>query len=217
MMLRNEIEVLKICQHPNICKLVDFFEDSKSMYVVLEHLKGGDMFEYLDKRDFQITEERVIDLVSDIAIAVAFMHSYSVVHRDIKLQNVMMSDDTDKAIPKLVDFGFARIIGPSDLLNEHYGSHGYTAPEILLKKSYRLEPDIWSLGVLLYSVYAGALPFASYDRKEMDKMVCEDPVEFSESGFEKSSKTALKLIKHMLHKDKKKRPVIEEVLESPFL
>lgn len=145
------------------------------------------------------------------------MHSYSVVHRDIKLQNVMMSDDTDKAIPKLVDFGFAKIIGPSDLLNEHYGSHGYTAPEILLKKSYRLEPDIWSLGVLLYSVYAGALPFASYDRKEMDKMVCEDPVEFSEPGFEKASKTALKLIKQMLHKDKKKRPVIEEVLESPFL
>lgn len=85
MMLRNEIEVLKICQHPNIVKLNDFFEDSKSMYVVLELLKGGDMFEYLDKRDFQVSEERIVDLISDIAIAVSFMHSYSVVHRDIKL------------------------------------------------------------------------------------------------------------------------------------
>lgn len=128
-----------------------------------------------------------------------------------------MSDETDKAVPKLVDFGFAKIIGPSDKMNEHYGSHGYTAPEILLKRSYRLEPDIWSLGVLLYSVYAGALPFASYDRKEMDKMVCEDPVEFAEPGFEKASQSALKLIKKMLNKEKKKRLAIEEVLQSPYL
>lgn len=129
----------------------------------------------------------------------------------------MMSDDTDRALPKLVDFGFAKIIGPTDRMNEHYGSHGYTAPEILLKKGYRMEPDIWSLGILLYSVYAGALPFASYDRKEMDKMVCEDPVEFDEPGFEKASKSALRLIQKMLVKDKKKRIGIDEVLNSTYL
>jgi len=84
-MLRNEIEVLKICQHPNIVHLKDVFEDSKFMYVVLELLCGSDMFEYLDKRDFQVSEERIRSLITDLCISVQFMHSYSIIHRDIKL------------------------------------------------------------------------------------------------------------------------------------
>ena len=112
------------------------------------------------------------------------MHSYGIVHRDIKLQNIMMTNNSDGAFPKLVDFGFAKIIGPDEELNEHYGSRGYTSPEILCKKPYRFESDIWSLGVLLYTMFAAALPFASYERDEMDRMVKEDELKFDEEeGF----------------------------------
>lgn len=159
------------------------FEDQKCVYVILELLSGGDMFEYLNRRDFQISEDRIRNVYADICTAVEFMHSYGIMHRDIKLQNIMMSDDTDQAIPKMVDFGFAKIIGPTELLNEHYGSQGYTAPEILLQKDYRFEVDIWSLGVLLFVLYGAALPFASYDRDEMDRMVVEKKVVFEEDGF----------------------------------
>lgn len=100
--------------------------------MVLELLSGGDMFAYLNNRDFSISEERIRSLYADICTGVEFMHNYGIIHRDIKLQNIMMTDDTDNALPKLVDFGFAKIIGPTEVLNEHYGSQGYTAPEILL-------------------------------------------------------------------------------------
>ena len=76
-------------------RLDDVFEDQKCVYVILELLSGGDMFEYLNRRDFQISEDRIRNVYADICTAVEFMHSYGIMHRDIKLQNIMMSDDTD--------------------------------------------------------------------------------------------------------------------------
>ena len=76
------------------------------------------------------------ELFAQVCMGIQFMHKYGIVHRDIKLQNVMMSDKTDKAIPKVVDFGFAKMIGPQETMREHFGSQGYVAPEILQRKSY---------------------------------------------------------------------------------
>lgn len=92
---RREIEVLKMCQHPNIIKLIDLFENSDYYYIVLEYMQGKDLFDYLKARDFNITEDRARDLCLQIAQAVQYMHQYGIVHRDIKLENIMMNNSTD--------------------------------------------------------------------------------------------------------------------------
>jgi len=90
-MLRNEIEVLKMCQHPNIVQLLDIFEDSKKIHIVLELLKGGDLYDYMEIRKFKLKEPRIREIVYQTAKGLLFLHNYGIVHRDLKLQNIMMS------------------------------------------------------------------------------------------------------------------------------
>jgi len=94
-----------------------------------------------------------------IACGLKYMHSYGVVHRDLKLENIMMSDQTDHAIPKIVDFGLAKMIGPQEKADEPFGTLGYVAPEILLKKPYSFQCDLWSFGCILYALLCSSLPF----------------------------------------------------------
>jgi calcium/calmodulin-dependent protein kinase I len=92
-------------------------------------------------------------------MAIQFLHSFGIVHRDIKLENVMMSDNSERAVPKLADFGLAKIVGPSEKADEPFGTLGYAAPEVLRKEPYGLACDLWSLGCIVYSLLCGALPF----------------------------------------------------------
>ena len=130
---RKEIEVLKMSQHPNIVKMVDLFENVDHYFIVLEYMDGKDMFDYLRYRQFRITEARARDIMLQIIDAVKYLHSYGIIHRDIKLENIMMSDNSDKASPNLVDFGLAKILGPSETTTEPFGTLGYVAPEVLNK------------------------------------------------------------------------------------
>lgn len=84
-----------MCQHPNIIKLIDLFENSDYYYIVLEFMQGKDLFDYLKVRDFNIPEERARDLTLQIAHAIQYMHQYGIVHRDIKLENIMMNNSSD--------------------------------------------------------------------------------------------------------------------------
>ena len=156
---RREIEVLKMCQHPNIIKMRDLFENSENYYIVLEFMDGSDLFDHLKSRHFKISEDRARELAIQIARALQYLHSYGIVHRDLKLENVMMSDNTDKAVPKLVDFGLAKIIGPTEKAVEPFGTLGYVAPEVLKKEPYNQSCDLWSLGCITYALMSGSLPF----------------------------------------------------------
>ena len=111
-MLRNEIEVLKMCKHPIIVRLYDVFEDRAQIYIVMDLIKGPDLYVYLKSRKFQLSEQRIKFVHFKICQAVQYLQKFGVMHRDLKLQNIMMSDDSETAEPKLVDFGFAKIIGP---------------------------------------------------------------------------------------------------------
>lgn len=125
--------MLKMSQHPNIVGLIDLFENSEYYYIVLEYMQGGDLFDYIQARNFQLTELRVKELAYQIGLAIRYLHSYGIVHRDLKLENVMMSDNTEESIPKLVDFGLAKMIGPNETALEPFGTLGYVAPEVLKK------------------------------------------------------------------------------------
>lgn len=111
--------------------MVDLFENSDYYYIVLDYMAGSDLFDYLQARDFNLGEKRVRELTYQLATGIKYLHSYGIVHRDLKLENIMMTDTTDKSIPKLVDFGLAKMIGPDEKADEPFGTLGYVAPEIL--------------------------------------------------------------------------------------
>jgi len=142
-----------MCQHVNIVKLLDLFENSDHYYIVLEYMAGKDLFDYIQKRNFVLNEDRVKQ------IGIQIIQAVKIVHRDLKLENIMMSDTSNLAKPKIVDFGLAKIIGPSETADEPFGTLGYVAPEVLKKKPYTFSCDVWSIGCILYALLSGSLPF----------------------------------------------------------
>ena len=97
-------------------------------------MAGADLFDYVQTRSFNLGEERVCEIAYQMALGIKYLHNYGIVHRDLKLENIMMTDTTEQSVPKLVDFGLAKIIGPNEKASEPFGTLGYVAPEILEKK-----------------------------------------------------------------------------------
>lgn len=96
-------------------------------------------------------------------IAVKYLHEYGIVHRDLKLENIMMTDTTDSACPKIADFGLAKMLAPNQKANEAFGTIGYCAPEVLSKKAYSFSSDLWGIGCIMYVLHCGCLPFDHKD------------------------------------------------------
>ena len=213
---RREIEVLKICQHPNIINLVDLFENSDHYFIVLDYMAGNDLFDYLFQRNFNLGEERVCEIVYQMALGLKYLHSYGIVHRDLKLENVMMTDSSSTSVPKLVDFGLAKIIGPNEHTTEPFGTLGYVAPEILKKEPYTAQCDLWSLGCIVYALSSGSLPFDDEKQNEVRRMTCEDPLEFDGATWNKYSTESKDLIKRLLHKSPEARITLDDTLAHPW-
>ena len=127
----------------------------------MEYMEGKDLFDYMKFRNFKVGEQRVKQIAKQIAEALKYLHSYGIIHRDLKLENIMMSDCSDNAVAKVVDFGLAKMLGSHEKTDEPFGTLGYVAPEVLLKYPYSFECDLWSLGCIIYAMHSGCLPFDS--------------------------------------------------------
>jgi calcium-dependent protein kinase len=124
-LIRNEIEVLKICQHPNIIRLYDVIENLNYIYIIMEYCNGGDLFTFLANKKFKISEEMACEIIHKLATAIFYIHSYGIVHRDLKPENIMMiehKEDKNIIDLRLVDFGLSKIIGPTEYCNEPFGT-----------------------------------------------------------------------------------------------
>jgi serine/threonine protein kinase len=209
---RREIEILKMCQHPHIIRLLDMFENQDYIYIVMEQLNGGDLFTYLEKRKFNIPESRAKQLAHQMATALFYLHSYGVAHRDLKPENILMTDESEEASLKIVDFGLSKIIGPNETSLDPFGTLSYVAPEVLLQKPYGKEVDHWSLGVIIYLMLSRVLPFDDEDDKEIARQTITEPADFGFSPWEKVSKGAKAVVASLLEKNRQKRGNIESVL-----
>ena len=192
---RREIEILKMCQHPYIIRLLDIFENQDYIYIVMENLCGGDLFTYLEKRNFEISEKRSKVLSHQIATALYYLHSFGVAHRDLKPENILMvSDDNDSDL-KIVDFGLSKIIGPNESSLDPFGTLSYVAPEVLLQKPYGKEVDLWSLGVISYLLLSRVLPFDDEEDKEIARQTIQDAPDFSFEPWDTVSPDAKDIVK----------------------
>ena len=213
---RREIEILKMCQHPHIIRLLDIFENQDYIYIIMEQLNGGDLFSYLEKRAFTITEARAKQLSHQIATALYYLHSYGVAHRDLKPENILMADDSDTANLKIVDFGLSKIIGPNETSLDPFGTLSYVAPEVLLQKPYGKEVDYWSLGVITYLLLSRVLPFDDEDDKEIARQTIQDAADFSFHPWERVSQAAQDVCAALLEKNRHRRANLERILNMEW-
>lgn len=230
-LVKTEIEILKICQHPNIIRLYDIFENINYIYIIMEYCAGGDLFSYIENRGFRLPELRTAQIIHKLCAAVYYLHSYGIAHRDLKPENILMTDNTDTADIKLVDFGLSKIIGPNEYCNEPFGTLSYVAPEVLLEKPYTKAVDMWSIGVITYLLLSGSLPFDHQTSdKEIARQTIYDPVRFPFQIWRKNSLEARAFIESkypinkpyyfyyldLLQKDPARRMTITQVLEHSW-
>ena len=216
-LMRTEIEILKICQHPNIIRLYDIFENIDYIYIIMEYCPGGDLFSYLEKRKFHIPEERAAVIMNKMCEAVFYFQSYfGVIHRDLKPENVLMTSEGDDGDIRILDFGLSKISTPNEKCIEPYGTLTYCAPEIILDEPYNKEVDMWSLGVMTYLMVSGRLPFNAEDENKIARQIAFSEPDFENDCWKKISKECVKFIKRLLEKDPKRRMVIADALKHEW-
>jgi serine/threonine protein kinase len=147
---------------------------------------------------------------------VLYLHKFGIVHRDLKLENIMMSDAGERASPKIVDFGLSKIIGPSETATDPFGTLGYVAPEVLKKSPYTFSCDVWSIGCILYALLSGSLPFDHNNQKELIRMTMEDQLKFDLPIWDKVSSQGKNLISDLLKKNQQQRIRLSEAVMHPW-
>mmetsp|Transcript_28666 Transcript_28666/g.25373 ORF Transcript_28666/g.25373 Transcript_28666/m.25373 type:complete len:155 (+) Transcript_28666:267-731(+) len=128
-----------------------------------------------------------------------------------------MTDESDEAQPKLVDFGLSKIVGPNETCNDPFGTLSYVAPEVLLQKPYNKSVDLWSLGVIIYLLLSGTLPFDDDDDREIARQTIHDKPDFTYKSWRKIDNSTIDLTKSLLSKDKNDRIKLEDVLQHPWI
>ena len=186
-LVRIEIEILKLCHHPNIVRLLDHLENNDYIYIVTEYIGGGTLGQYLKKKKFNFSERQATNIMSQIANGVKYLHQYGIAHRDLKPDNIMITQQNDYGVIKIMDFGLSKILSPNERMVDGYGTLSYVAPEVLLRTPYNKEVDIWSMGVILFYMLSGKLPFRGHKEQEVAEKIVYDPLEFDEDDWETRS------------------------------
>ncbi|XP_077590315.1 serine/threonine-protein kinase BRSK1-like isoform X4 [Stigmatopora nigra] len=156
MKVEREIAILKLIEHPHVLKLHDVYENNKYLYLVLEHVSGGELFDYLVKKG-RLTPKEARKFFRQIISALDFCHSYSICHRDLKPENLLLDEKNNI---RIADFGMASLQVGDSLLETSCGSPHYACPEVIRGEKYDgRRADVWSCGVILFALLVGALPF----------------------------------------------------------
>lgn len=211
--LCTEIAILKLVEHQNVVRLVNLFDEPERLYLVLEHVSGGDLL----KRLLQLPEQRLDERTSltvfrCLLSGVQYLHDHGITHRDLKPENVLVEDSTPDAhgeparisAAKITDFGLSAIKSKS--MKEPLGTMAYAAPEILQGRPYDQAVDIWSLGVMAFAVLAGVLPFVGLDDREIAKAVVQGNCSFDSTRWANVSLSARDFVKHLLKHKAPDRP-----------
>ena len=216
--VRREISILRLSSHPNLMQLYDVFETSERLYLVTEMFTEGTLFGWLEKRSFKVSESVAKWIIADIAKGLLYLHCHGVVHRDLKLENVMLRQSKGGRLEAvLIDFGMSCFLGPEQYSTEPVGTLKYAAPEVISRLPYGFKADCWSLGVILYILLVGRMPFYGKNDPSIAVKVLKKPVQFSTEKWVHVSAAAKSVVAGLLTRKAEDRWSPEAVLGSAWL
>jgi 5'-AMP-activated protein kinase catalytic alpha subunit len=211
--LLSEIEILKKIRHKNIIKLYEIMETPSSIYLVMEYCNTGELFDYIVSKDV-LSEKQACVFFQNIIDALSYLHSLNIAHRDVKPENILL-DTTSKTINcKLIDFGLSKEYEKNKLLQTPCGTSSYAPPEMHRNEKYDgILSDVWSSGVLLYSMVCGFLPFNERNEEDNVKNILKGNYSFPEDEL---SPELIDLIKHLLDTNTKTRYNLQQIKKHPW-
>lgn len=208
--IEREIIIMKLLNHPNVLRLYDVWETSKSLYLILEYVEGGELFDLLVERG-PLSEVEAIRYFRQIVLGASYCHALGICHRDLKPENLLLDHDHNI---KIADFGMAALENNDRLLETSCGSPHYAAPEIVSGKHYHgFESDVWSCGVILFALLTGRLPFDDENIRNLLLKVQQGSFEMPDD----ISLEAQDLIDKMLTVEASERIKTHEILNHPLL
>ena len=224
--LLEEVKIMCALDHPNIVCLEEVYEGDSKLYLTQELCTGGDLFDRLEAveelTNESYTEEQCARIVRQIISSVAYLHSKNIIHRDLKLENFLFSDESNTSDLKMIDFGLSKHFNVGELQHEHVGTPYTVAPEVLRSKDgYDAKVDVWAIGVITYLLLSGDTPFggASPDDnlRDVRDRILLGRVSFDDACWNKVSHLAIDFIQSILVLNPLKRPNVEELPKHPWL
>lgn len=214
--LDEEVKILKKLKHPNINSLIETLDTKHHLYLVLELLAGGELFESVVKKK-RYTEEEAANVIRQVARACQYMHQRGVIHRDLKPENLVYLDEENTQIC-VTDFGLAKFVNyEGGLMKTACGTPGYVAPEILKQKKYDSQVDMWSIGVILYILLCGFPPFVEKNLKALYKKIRQGAYTFPSPYWDKVSKEAKDCVEKLLVVEPAKRMNATDLLTHDWI
>lgn len=215
--VRREVKILKaLTGHHNLVKFYDACEDTVNVYIVMELCEGGELLDRILSRGGKYSEEDAKVVVVQILNIVAYCHLQGVVHRDLKPENFLFTTKEENAQLKAIDFGLSDFVRPDERLNDIVGSAYYVAPEVL-HRSYSMEADVWSIGVITYILLCGSRPFWARTESGIFRSVLKSEPTFDDVPWPSVSAEAKDFVKRLLNKDRHKRMTAAQALTHPWI
>lgn len=213
--LKNEVSILQNLSHASVVNLEGMFETPERIFVVMEKLRGDMLEMILSSEKGRLSERITKFLITQILVALKYLHSKNIVHCDLKPENVLLSSDGDFPQVKLCDFGFARIIGEKSFRRSVVGTPAYLAPEVLRNKGYNRSLDMWSVGVIVYVSLSGTFPFN--EDEDINDQIQNAAFMYPPKPWKEISSDAIDLINNLLQVKQRKRYTVDKSLVHTWL
>eukprot|EP00183_Erythrolobus_madagascarensis_P002391 CAMPEP_0185849896 /NCGR_PEP_ID=MMETSP1354-20130828/4233_1 /TAXON_ID=708628 /ORGANISM="Erythrolobus madagascarensis, Strain CCMP3276" /LENGTH=416 /DNA_ID=CAMNT_0028550501 /DNA_START=68 /DNA_END=1318 /DNA_ORIENTATION=+ len=216
--LMQEINILRSVNHPNIIRTYDIFDTPSHMHIVLEYIRGGELFDKIASAG-RFSEKNASMIARQMFAGLQYLHIHDIVHRDIKPENVLCANEDWPVHIKLCDFGLAEVVAESkkDTSAGLVGTPGYVAPEVVRRQHIGPPVDMWACGVLLYIMLSGKMPFFGRDEIECLRRIARGMYDFPDREWRNISPIARSLVKGLLCLDQEKRLSASAALHHPFI
>lgn len=201
--------------HPNVVKLYEIFDEGNVLYLVMELMSGGELFDRIVEKE-AYTEKQAAETLKPIVDAIRYCHENGIIHRDLKPENLLYESEDDLSVIKISDFGLARFV-QGELATTACGTPGYVAPETISGKGYGKEVDYWSIGVILYIMLCGFPPFYDENNQKLFDSIQNCKYEFPSPYWDGVSDSAKDLIRKILVPNPQDRLNAEQILEHPWV
>lgn len=217
--LMREVDIMKSVSHPNVVNTIDIFDSPPQLHIVLEYMQGGELFDIIAEAG-SFSEQQAAQVTRDVIKGIQYLHMHDIVHRDIKPENVLCKAKSWPLQVKLADFGLANFSKDGEISEQGtnmIGTPGYVAPEVVKREKYGPAVDMWAVGVLLYIMLSGKMPFYGRDDNACLRMTASGKYNMPLKEWSKISADAVSLVRGLLQLKPEKRLTANAALQHKWL